>query len=58
MTALVSRVVVAVVLLPLVFLIVWAGGWWLVALATVVALVALHELYLMTRDVRPVLLAG
>jgi phosphatidate cytidylyltransferase len=58
MTALVSRVVVAVVLLPVVFLIVWAGGWWLVALAAVVALIALHELYAMTRELRPVLLAG
>jgi phosphatidate cytidylyltransferase len=58
MTALVSRVVVAAVLLPAVFLIVWAGDWWLVALAVVVAMVALHELYVMTRELRPVLLAG
>lgn len=58
MTALVSRILVAAALLPLVLLVVWAGGWWLVGLAVVVALIALHELYLMTRELRPVLLAG
>ena len=58
MSSLVSRVVVAAALLPVVFLVVWAGDWWLVGLASVVALVALHELYLMTRELRPVLLAG
>ena len=58
MTALVSRILVAAALLPLVLLVIWAGGWWLVGLAVVVALIALHELYLMTRELRPVLLAG
>ena len=58
MTAFVSRILVAVALLPLVFLVVWAGGWWLVGLAAVAALIALHELYLMVRELRPVLLAG
>lgn len=58
MTALVSRILVAAALLPLVLLVVWAGGWWLVGLAVVIALIALHELYLMTRQLRPVLLAG
>lgn len=58
MTALVSRVLVAAALLPVVFLLIWAGGWWMVGLAAVAALVALHELYVMTRDLRPVLLAG
>jgi phosphatidate cytidylyltransferase len=58
MTALVSRVLVAAVLLPLVFLLIWAGGWWIVGLAVVAALIALHELYLMARELRPVLVAG
>ena len=58
MTALVSRIVVAVALLPLVFVLVWAGGWWMVGLAAVAAMIALHELYAMTRDLRPVLAAG
>jgi phosphatidate cytidylyltransferase len=57
-SSLVSRIVVAVALLPVVFLVLWAGDWWLVAVASVVAMVALHELYLMTRALRPVLLAG
>ena len=58
MTALVSRVLVAVALLPVVLLLIWAGGWWMVGLAAVAAMVALHELYVMTRELRPVLLAG
>jgi phosphatidate cytidylyltransferase len=58
MTALVSRVLVAAALLPVVFLLIWAGGWWIVGLAAVAAMVALHELYVMTRELRPVLLAG
>jgi phosphatidate cytidylyltransferase len=58
MSALVSRVLVAAALLPVVFLLVWAGEWWMVGLAAVVAMVALHELYVMTRELRPVLLAG
>jgi phosphatidate cytidylyltransferase len=58
MTALVSRVLVAAALLPVVLLLIWAGGWWMVGLAAVAAMIALHELYVMTRDLRPVLLAG
>jgi phosphatidate cytidylyltransferase len=55
---LVSRVVVAVVGVPVVLLIVWAGGWWLFALAAVAALLALHEYALMIRTLRPVILAA
>lgn len=58
MTALVSRILVAAVLIPVVFLVIWAGGWWLIGLAVVAALIALHELYLMGRELRPVLVAG
>jgi phosphatidate cytidylyltransferase len=58
MTALVTRVLVAAVLLPVVLLVLWAGGWWLVGLAAVAGVIALHELYVMTRELRPVLLAG
>jgi phosphatidate cytidylyltransferase len=58
MTALVSRVLVAAALLPVVFLLIWAGGWWMIGLAAVAGMVALHELYVMTRNLRPVLLAG
>jgi phosphatidate cytidylyltransferase len=58
LTALVSRVLIALVLLPPVLLVIWEGGWWLSGLAAVVAILALHEFYGMTRDLRPVLLAG
>lgn len=58
MTSLVSRVVVAAVLLPPVLLVIWAGGWWFFGLASVVAVLGLHEFYAMTRTLRPVLLAG
>jgi phosphatidate cytidylyltransferase len=58
MPALVSRVLVAALLLPPVLLLIWAGGWWLFGLAAVIAVLALHEFYGMTRDLRPVLLAG
>lgn len=58
MSALVSRVVIAVVLLPPVLLLVYGGGWWLFGLAAAAAMVALHEFYGMTRGLRPVLLAG
>jgi phosphatidate cytidylyltransferase len=55
---LVSRIVVAAVLLPLVIGLVYLGGWWLWALALVGGLLALHELYVMTRDLRPLVLGG
>ena len=58
MSALVSRVFVAAVLLPLVLLAVWGGGWWLFGLAAVAAVLALHEFYVMTRSFRPVVVAG
>lgn len=58
MSALVSRVVIAVLLLPPVLLLVYGGGWWLFALAAVAGVLALHEFYGMTRPLRPVLLAG
>jgi phosphatidate cytidylyltransferase len=55
---LVSRVLVAVVGLPVVLALVWAGGWWLFALAAVCAVLALHEYALMARSLRPVTLAA
>ena len=58
MAPLVSRVLVALVGLPLVLLVVWAGGWWLFALAAVAAVLALHEYALMIRSLRPVILAA
>jgi phosphatidate cytidylyltransferase len=53
-----SRLAVAAVLLPVVLGVVWAGGWWLFALAVTGGLLALHELYAISRGLRPVVLGG
>lgn len=58
MSGFLSRIVIAAVLLPPVLLLVYGGGWWIFALASVAAVVALHEFYGMTRALRPVLVAG
>ncbi len=53
-----SRIVIGGALLPVVLLVVWLGGWWLFGLALVAGLMALHELYTMTRSLRPLVLGG
>ena len=53
-----SRILVVAVLLPAVLGLVYLGGWWLWVLALVAGLIALHELYRMTRSLRPPVLAG
>ena len=53
-----SRVLVTVVGVPVVLWLVYLGGWWLFGLAAVVALLALHEFYVMARGLRPLVLAG
>ena len=53
-----SRVLVAAILLPVALLVLWLGSWWLVGLAVVVAVLALHELWTMAREQRPVMIAG
>lgn len=58
MSGLASRVLVAAVLLPLLIGVVYLGGWWLFGLALVGGLLALHELYSMARDLRPLVLGG
>ena len=58
MSPLVSRILVSVVALPVVLGLVWLGGWWITGLALVAALIALHELYVMGRGLRPLVLAG
>jgi phosphatidate cytidylyltransferase len=58
MSSFVSRVLVTIVALPAVLYLVWLGGWWLTGLAIAAALVALHELYVMARSLRPLVLAG
>ncbi|HEY7196593.1 MAG TPA: phosphatidate cytidylyltransferase [Gaiellaceae bacterium] len=58
MTALVSRLAVALAGLPLVLGFTYLGGWFLFALLAVAAVVALHELYRLARPLRPLVLAG
>jgi len=58
MSVLASRIVVVVALLPLVIGLAYLGGWWLLALGLVGGLLALHELYTMARELRPLVLAG
>ena len=58
MSPLFSRVLVAAILLPLVIGLVYLGGWWLFGLALVGGLLALHELYVMVHDLRPLVLGG
>ncbi len=45
-------------LLPLVLYLVWLGRWWLFALTLVAGILALHELYGITRNLRPLVLGG
>jgi phosphatidate cytidylyltransferase len=58
MSSLWSRILISVVGIPVVLWLVYLGGWWLFALVLAAAFVALHELYWMTRTLRPVVLAG
>ena len=58
MTSGLSRVVVALAGLPIVLSIAYIGGWLLFALVVLVALLALHELYSVSRSLRPLTLAG
>jgi phosphatidate cytidylyltransferase len=53
MTSLYSRVLVAIVGLPLVLLAVYYGGWWLFTLVAIAAVVAVHEFVTMARPLRP-----
>jgi phosphatidate cytidylyltransferase len=58
MNSFLSRLGVTIVGVPLVLGFVYLGGWWLFGLAALAALVALHELYVMARSLRPLVLAG
>lgn len=58
MTALMSRIAVAVILLPVVLGVAWAGGWWLTLVAVAGGLIALHELFTIGRTLRPIVLGG
>jgi phosphatidate cytidylyltransferase len=58
MSAFWSRILISAAGIPLVLWLVYLGGWPMFGLAAVAALAALHELYWMTRTLRPVVLAG
>jgi phosphatidate cytidylyltransferase len=58
MSSFASRILIAVIGLPAVIGIVYLGGWWLFGLALAAGLIALHELYVMGRELRPLVLAG
>jgi phosphatidate cytidylyltransferase len=49
----VSRLLVAVVGLPLVLGMLWLGGWWLFVLVAVAAFIAVHEFVTTARPLRP-----
>ena len=53
-----SRIVVAIVGLPIVLGVVYLGGWWVFAMATLAAFVALHEFWLLARPLAPLAPAG
>src|SRR5438445_13374296 len=53
-----SRIVVSILLLPLVIGVVYLGGWWLFGLELVAGTLALHELFRVARELRPLVLAG
>jgi phosphatidate cytidylyltransferase len=58
MSSFTSRILVAAVLLPLVVGLVYLGDWWLFGLTLVAGIAALHELYRIVRESRPLVLAG
>jgi phosphatidate cytidylyltransferase len=58
LSSLLSRLLISALLLPLVIGIVYLGGWWVFGLALLAGLVALHELYTMAKELRPLVLAG
>lgn len=53
-----SRIVLGAALLPVVLYLAWLGGWWLFALALAGGTLALHELYVIARGLRPLVLGG
>jgi len=53
-----SRILVALALLPVVLGAVYLGGWWLFAVVMVAAMVSLHEYWLLSRPLSPLAPAG
>ena len=53
-----SRLIVAIVGVPVVLGAVYLGGWWMFSLALIAALIALHEYWLLARPLAPLAPAG
>jgi phosphatidate cytidylyltransferase len=53
MSSFLSRIAVAIVGLPIVLGLVWAGGWWLFALLAIAGAIAVHEFVTLARPLRP-----
>ena len=53
-----SRIVIAIVLLPIVLGAVYLGGWWVFAFVAIAAALSLHEYWLMARSLAPLAPAG
>src|SRR5919202_63520 len=58
MTSFWSRILVSAVGIPVVLGAMYVGGWWAFALVAVAAAIALHEFWLLTRPLRPLVPAG
>ena len=58
MSSFVSRLAVTLAGLPIVLAVAWVGGWLFFGLAAIAAVLALHELYRLARELRPLVLAG
>jgi phosphatidate cytidylyltransferase len=54
----VSRLIVAIIGVPVVLGVVYLGGWWMFALAVLAAAIALHEYWLLARPLAPLAPAG
>jgi len=53
-----SRIIVGLAGIPVVLGAVWLGDWWVFGLAAIAGAIALHEYWLMTRELRPLAPAG
>ena len=54
----VSRLIVAIIGIPVVLGVVYLGGWWVFSLALVAAVISLHEYWLLARPLAPLAPAG
>ena len=58
MSSFLSRILIAIALLPIVLGAVYLGGWWVFAVVAIAAAISLHEYWLMARTLAPLAPAG